>query len=757
MSRSTIPGEGIEGPTDTGESAGGGHFLSELGRAALELAKAGFEVLPLRPPCGGDRCLVWPAKHDCAKPPATSHGFYDATTDLDVITSWWTDCPTYNIGIRVPEGVIVLDEDPRNGGAVADLGALPDTLRGKTGGDGSHIWFRYPGPTGSTVGGCRGIDIKTHGGYVVVGPSIHPSGNGYGWLGSYLDEIAELPAELVERVKGPKQTYQSGTEHPVGEPPGTPGKPLTELNRAAGVLEPEIWLTVLPADWEFVGECTEGHQFARPDGDSDRSAVAYRDRPGTIHIFSTAADVQVLGKKGARTYTFADLYAWIVGQSVGQVSSDVNDYINDEPNTHVAEFFAEWPEVLEQLRAKVRKLGKAEPVEDDEVIDAETGGEAQHDEEELELVSFATMTMKRARWLWEESGGEGADYLGGTRKLIPIAALTLLTGREETGKSSVTCDIAAKITTGTLPGESFGTPRDVIMVGTEESLETIVLPRLTAMGADLSRIHGLRRKLTKEGALLRFPEDAHRLKKLCAAHDIALIAIDPITTVISGKLDQHREGEVRQSLEPVVELARETGTAVLGLIHFNKSGTADPMSRIMGSRAFGAVPRSVLMCAVVEGEDGEPPTRYFGQAKNNLAPKASKARPFSMESVKVGDDDGAILGSRVIWGDIADVDIREAACADQSGKTKTKQISKKDACKAWIEGRLSGAAGDVKRLGLRTTVLVTDAEAALHSTSTFFRAIKELEGEGKARKFTMDLAGSRTGKKIELWRWVAGE
>lgn len=315
-----------------------------MGCAALELARAGFEVFPLAPR---------------AKRPITSNGFYDATLDHNVITDWWTKHPHANIAIRPPEGVIVLDVDPRNGGSTADLGPLTDTLMAKTGSGGLHLWFRHSGPSAGRVGGCKGIDIKKRGGYVVAPPSIHPSGDRYEWMPGPGTEIAELPAQLVERVKAPAKVRGSDVERPTGEPPGWqhPGKPMTELNRCA-TNRPDLWPLVLPG-WEDCGSDATGDLFGRPGRTSPYSARAYFDRPGSIYLFTSADEYLDEGD-----YTFFDLYAWATGQPKELAASDINDFINGDENTTVGEFFADYPDVLEELTAKVRKLGTAEDTED---------------------------------------------------------------------------------------------------------------------------------------------------------------------------------------------------------------------------------------------------------------------------------------------------------------------------------------------------------------------------------------------------------
>jgi hypothetical protein len=107
--------------------------------------------------------------------------------DPDQIKLWWTKWPNAMIGAAVPESLLVIDIDPRNGGslqALTDLvGALPETLTAWSGRNdcGHHLYFlRPPGPLTSTRL-PEGIDLKING-YCIVPPSIHPAtGLPYRW------------------------------------------------------------------------------------------------------------------------------------------------------------------------------------------------------------------------------------------------------------------------------------------------------------------------------------------------------------------------------------------------------------------------------------------------------------------------------------------------------------------------------------------------------------------------------------------------
>jgi len=113
-------------------------------------------------------------------------GFHDATTDPKQIEVWWGQCPDANIGLATgASGLVVLDADGPEGLAELDAlarqhGALPRTLVSKTG-RGFHFFFSGTGIPSSQVKGSH-LDVRGSTGYVVLPPSVHPSGAAYEWM-----------------------------------------------------------------------------------------------------------------------------------------------------------------------------------------------------------------------------------------------------------------------------------------------------------------------------------------------------------------------------------------------------------------------------------------------------------------------------------------------------------------------------------------------------------------------------------------------
>lgn len=169
---------------------------------AITLAGWGFEVGPLMPP-------TWPNKA-AGKRPMWNMSFTDFTDNIDQINQWWCRWPDANIGGRPPAHVVVLDVDVRSGGldtwAAINAGhTLPATYVTETGTGGLHVWFRLPYRMDLRDTAGKGIDIKHHGGLLVMPGSIHPKTSRLYRCLSWCDpaELPELPHHLQRHVFKP--------------------------------------------------------------------------------------------------------------------------------------------------------------------------------------------------------------------------------------------------------------------------------------------------------------------------------------------------------------------------------------------------------------------------------------------------------------------------------------------------------------------------------------------------------------------------
>ncbi len=266
----------------------------------------------------------------------------------------------------------------------------------------------------------------------------------------------------------------------------------------------------------------------------------------------------------------------------------------------------------------------------------------------VRLTSAAGMLITRTRWLHgDERGGH-----------VPLGMITLLAGREGTGKSTTSAWYIAKLTKGELPGEFHGQPKGVVVYATEDDWSSVILPRLVAAGADLNRVYKAEVVVEEDGdGWLSFPRDLEALAQQCTEHDVALVVIDPIMSVIDGKIDTHKDRDLRKVLEPLQRFAARRHVSVIGLIHFNKTRDNDVLNMVMAGKAFAAVARSVLACIKVpeSDDDGEDTDQYMlCHPKCNVGPK-QPSRKYTFTSVGLeASEDGStpkIWTSKIQWGD----------------------------------------------------------------------------------------------------------
>jgi hypothetical protein len=254
----------------------------------------------------------------------------------------------------------------------------------------------------------------------------------------------------------------------------------------------------------------------------------------------------------------------------------------------------------------------------------------------LTLIEAASIKPEPIRWLWPGWLARGK--------------LHVLAGAPGTGKTTIALHLAACVSSGKqLPSGHPPIRGNVIIWSGEDDPADTLQPRLLAAGADLSRIRYVG-EVTQNGQRFAF-DPARDVDKLAAASallgNVALIIVDPLVSAIGG--DSHKNAEVRRGLAPLVELAAKLGAALIGITHYSK-GTAgrDPLERVTGSVAFGALARVVFGTVVQEQEEGQPRKLMFARAKSNIGPDGG-GYMYGVEQVPVLGYPG-LDASRVVWG-----------------------------------------------------------------------------------------------------------
>lgn len=183
---------------------------------ALYYARNGWHVFPLHTARDGECSCGKSGCENAGKHPRTRHGLSDATTDATLIERWWATWPDANIGVHPgPSGFVVLDLDSykANFVGVELTFAEKQTVTSITGSGGEHLFFSALGAHfGSKNRLVDGVDIKGWGGYVVLPPSMHVTGNRYGWeLGFAPWEfgLAPLPAAIIGLLQPPARARSS--------------------------------------------------------------------------------------------------------------------------------------------------------------------------------------------------------------------------------------------------------------------------------------------------------------------------------------------------------------------------------------------------------------------------------------------------------------------------------------------------------------------------------------------------------------------
>lgn len=266
------------------------------------------------------------------------------------------------------------------------------------------------------------------------------------------------------------------------------------------------------------------------------------------------------------------------------------------------------PRVTERAKRRARMSN---------ATDAEITGDLERDK----LGKFATPSVAAniqpvsIDWLWDD--------------FLPLGNLSLLYGTEGDGKSTLTAMIAAMATLGSLPGALAGEPTNVEIFAYEDDAAAVLVPRLLAAGADLNRvwIHG--GDLSIEP--LTLPDDVEKLGHAVLSRESKLVIVDPLPDALREGLKDNNNGDVRRAIVPLQVMAQTTGAAVLGVTHPNK-GSTDAANKVMGSKAWRSVPRSVILYGR-DPDDLDGDTRIAAVSKTNYARKtAVKVR---VQSVKV--------------------------------------------------------------------------------------------------------------------------
>ncbi|CAJ0688372.1 AAA family ATPase [Ralstonia wenshanensis] len=282
-------------------------------------------------------------------------------------------------------------------------------------------------------------------------------------------------------------------------------------------------------------------------------------------------------------------------------------------------------ETMRRVVDAAERIRKSEPVRDGVV-----------------LVNAADVVPQPVRWLWP-------DWLA-------LGKLHILAGAPGQGKTTIAMSLAATVTRGGhWPDGSQCEPGNVLVWSGEDDPGDTLLPRLMAAGADRHRVFFVTGTRVS-GDVESFDPSRHIDLLQAEAQrigDVKLIVVDPIVSAVAG--DSHKNAETRRALQPLVDLAASVGAALIGITHFSKAGQGlDPTQRLIGSVAFSALPRVVMVAAKVKSDEGED-RRIFARSKSNIGPDQGGFEYHLVQS----EPTTGIFASHVAWGSPVEGSARE--------------------------------------------------------------------------------------------------
>jgi hypothetical protein len=272
---------------------------------------------------------------------------------------------------------------------------------------------------------------------------------------------------------------------------------------------------------------------------------------------------------------------------------------------------------------------------------------------------LADVEPAHVEWLWHAR--------------IPRGMVTLIDGEPKLGKSTLTLDLAARVTTGSpMPGDTElarRSPANVILMTAEDHLAVTIRPRLDAAGADATRVHALvamPKPKEPDAPPMLTPDDITRLAAVIVEHTATLVVIDPLMAYLPGDVDAYRDQDVRRVLRALAAVAERTGAAIVIVRHLRK-GAGSALHRGGGSIGIAGAARSVLFVGV-DPDDAD--ARVIAVSGMNLARPAPALR---WRFVPAGDV------ARVEWFGVAEGVTADDLAALPEPKDRLTQADEPDA------------------------------------------------------------------------------
>lgn len=258
----------------------------------------------------------------------------------------------------------------------------------------------------------------------------------------------------------------------------------------------------------------------------------------------------------------------------------------------------------------------------------------------LEMFTAADVVPKEISWLWYP--------------YIPFGKVSLIQGDSGDGKSTFALNLAAILTRGdTLPfTEVSHEPMKVIYLNAEDDADDTVVPRFI-------KANGVRDHLifiSEKKQRLNFSDV--RIREAIESTGARLCILDPLASYLGADVSMNMANEVRPRFESLIDVARDTGCAIIIIVHMNKGEGLKATFRVNGSVDIVAAARSAIV--IGRSKECETDQRVMAHSKSNLAPLG--------ESIRFSVSDGVVEFIDMI--DITADQLVGALGAGRNGETK---------------------------------------------------------------------------------------
>ena len=317
----------------------------------------------------------------------------------------------------------------------------------------------------------------------------------------------------------------------------------------------------------------------------------------------------------------------------------------------------------------------------------------------VQITCAADIEPEAVRWLWPGWLARGKFHI--------------FAGQAGTGKTTIAIALAATISTGgRFPDGARSPVGNVVIWSGEDSAKDTLIPRLILAGADMKRVHFIGDVF--HGEAIRSFDPATDISAMQDAAlkigDVSLLIVDPVVNAVAG--DSHKNGEVRRALQPLADFGEKLNCAILGISHFSKGTSGkDPLERVTGSLAFGALARIVLATAKIT--EGDTHKRIFCRAKSNIGVD-SGGFEYDLHQAELERHKG-IFSSYALWGQAVEGSARELLAENEASHDDGESAGAEQFLRDLLDGG-AVAQKDAER----------DYRGAGYSKSTIKRAKKKL-------------------------------